>query len=84
MIRKSRFSMIRGILYQAKRLDLKINRQDKRLSYLLQSHVFFVWNSEEEFNYYIIHCLSRLQSPERKKSFSQKLTVNISTRILPQ
>jgi hypothetical protein len=60
MIRKTKFGIIRAILLQSRPMNLLLDKRDKRLGYIIQSHHFFIWSSEEEFENYITLCLRRL------------------------
>jgi|GEM_PF-4887913 len=68
MIRKNKFGVIRAILQHARCLNLRLNKRDKRLGYIIQSHQFFIWNNEEEFNSHIVRCLNRLLPVARRRS----------------
>lgn len=65
-MKKTKFQVIKEMLKVAKKLGMELNKADKRVSYIIQCHEFFIWKNDEEFNSFIETCIADLkeQAPE--------------------
>lgn len=67
MIQKSRFGIVRALAAAARQSKIDLDKQDKRLSYIVDTHHFFMWNCEEDFDAFILNSLARLKRAHTKR-----------------
>lgn len=59
------------MLTLSRKLGIPLDKTDERVSFIIQSHEFFVWKEESDFFEFIEDNLKRLQA-ESKESYSLK------------
>lgn len=61
MIKKSRLGLIRTMAVTAQKANLRINKSDQRLSHIINSHLYFTWDSEQDLTEFLIIYLKKIQ-----------------------
>jgi hypothetical protein len=70
-MKKSKYQVIKAMLTLSRKLGILLDKTDERVSFIIQSHEFFVWKEESDFFEFIEDNLKRLQA-ESKESYSLK------------